>query len=48
MIFKYAVGSGGFHEGQKEGAGGPVSSFNRAAETTAAVASRKGFHSNII
>lgn len=36
------VGPGGLHERQEEGPGGPVGSFNRAAETTAVVASRKG------
>lgn len=36
------VGPGGLHERQEEGPGGPVGSFNRAAEKTAVVASRKG------
>lgn len=36
------LGPGGLHEGQEEGPGGPVGSFHRAAETTAADASGKG------
>lgn len=41
------LGPGGFHEGQEEGPGGPVGSFHRAAEATAADASGKGPHFNM-